>query len=71
MKGASAEGIWVVDAKNGNGSVKFGGPGRQPKKNSVFLSFSSCDCFRGKKKSNKVLILGPFLYCHHQYPLSE
>ena len=22
------EGIWVVDAKNGNGSVSFGGPGR-------------------------------------------
>lgn len=28
VKGASAEGIWVVDAKNGNGSVKFGGPAK-------------------------------------------
>ena len=22
------EGIWIVDAKNGNGSVSFGGPGK-------------------------------------------
>ena len=28
VKGANTEGIWIVDAKNGNGSVKFGGPGK-------------------------------------------
>ena len=28
IKGANAEGIWIVDCKNGNGSVKFGGPGK-------------------------------------------
>ncbi|KAL4235600.1 sterol carrier protein 2 [Mactra antiquata] len=28
VKGDSGEGIWVVDCKNGNGSVKFGGPAK-------------------------------------------
>lgn len=28
------EGIWIVDAKNGTGSVTFGGPG-----NTLFLVF--------------------------------
>ena len=27
VKGANSEGVWIVDAKNGNGSVSFGGPG--------------------------------------------
>ena len=26
VKGDSGEGIWIVDCKNGSGSVKFGGP---------------------------------------------
>ncbi|XP_053394747.1 sterol carrier protein 2-like isoform X3 [Mercenaria mercenaria] len=28
VKGDSGEGIWIVDCKNGNGSVKFGGPAK-------------------------------------------
>lgn len=28
VKGPSGEGIWIVDCKNGNGSVKFGGPAK-------------------------------------------
>ena len=34
------EGIWVVDAKNGNGSVSYGGPGR-----SLFLTVSGMRIF--------------------------
>ena len=26
VKGANSEGVLIVDAKNGNGSVSFGGP---------------------------------------------
>jgi len=28
VKGDSGEGIWIVDAKNGTGSVSFGGPAK-------------------------------------------
>lgn len=28
VKGAGGEGVWIVDCKNGNGSVKFGGPAK-------------------------------------------
>lgn len=28
VKGSGGEGVWIVDCKNGSGSVKYGGPAK-------------------------------------------